>query len=70
MTDDEKKDLASRIAYAQGTLESNPPFLAQPQNIVESARQDLADEKKLDAMQQEFDALGEQFEKPAAKPDH
>ena len=72
MTDDEKqKGLTSRIAYSQGTLEINPQILARVQSVVESAHRDLADEqKKLDALQQEFDASAEQIEKPAAKPDH
>ncbi len=53
----EEKDLTSRIAYSQGTLESNPQILAQAQTVVD------------DAMQREFDALGKQFEKPVTKPD-
>jgi chromosome segregation ATPase len=68
--EEKKKDLTAKIVYSQRTLESNPQVLAQAQTVVEGAHQDLADEqKKLDALQQEFDALGKQFEKAPAKPD-
>lgn len=44
--------------------------MTQAQTVVADAHQDLADEqKKLDAMQGEFDALGKQFEKTPVKPD-
>lgn len=69
LDDEKKRDLTATITYSQRTLE-NPQVLAQAQNVVESAHQDLADEqKKLDTMQQEFDALGKQFEKAVTKPD-
>jgi hypothetical protein len=67
--EEKKRDLTTRITYSQRTLE-NPQALAQAQSVVESTHQDLIDEqKKLDTMQREFDALGQQFEKPLTKPD-